>query len=428
MLSFPLGTALLLALALHEPAQTAHFSGEIRAGNRSCAIELELGEKQARVDLPSRWSLGLEVEVQRDGEARVLRLPELGTLRLTASADGLAGVLAADGGRTAEVRLARTPAARVRSEEVAFASGELTLAATLGLPDGPGPHPALVLVPGGGDSMRTQSATRFLCEYLPRFGFACLVYDKRGSGASQGDWRAVGLAELAGDALAAVAALRARADIDARRVGFFAASQGTWVALEACARAEPPLAFLVNHSGPAVPLLEADTFAIRSSARAAGLAPVEEEEVLALWRLECEALRLGVAPADHAPLLAALEQARARPWFARMPYEATPASSWWVGWYARVLEHDPRAGLAALTLPTLWLYGSADTQSDVVASMARVGEGARRDSRPWSLHLFPGGDHGILVPLFADAPDSPRTMASGYFELLFDWLRNVAGE
>jgi pimeloyl-ACP methyl ester carboxylesterase len=169
-----------------------------------------------------------------------------------------------------------------------------------------------------------------------------------------------------------------------------------------------------------VPLLEADTFALRSSARAAGLASGEEEELIELWNLECAALREGIAPTQHAPLLEAIAKARAKPWFARLPYEATSPDSWWVGWYPLVMGHDPSAALEALRIPTLWLYGGQDTQSELAANLTRLGTLA--PGRPWSIHVFPGGDHGILVPLFEDDPSGPRTMAEGYFELLLAWL------
>jgi hypothetical protein len=400
------------------PTREEFFRGEIRNGPRSCRIELELAQTNARVDLPSRWELGLSLEVRRDGERLVLELPELGSLSLKPAGANLVGTLR-NGAHTATVALEPCARPEVQQTELRFPSGELELVATLGMPPGPGPHPALVLVPGGGDSQRTQPSTRFLAEYLPRFGYACLVYDKRGSGASGGDWRSAGIEELAQDALAAVEALHSVPEIDLRRIGFFAASQGAWVARAAIARAPGRVAFLVNHSGPAVSLLAADTFALRSGARAAGLDEAEQEEVLALWRLECEALRAGVAPDAHAPLLEALEGARLRPWFKRLPYEATSGRSWWVDWYRRVMDFDGRAQLESLRLPTLWLYGSADTQSDVVANLTALAELAR-DGRPWSAHLFPEGDHGILVPLFEGG--GPRTMAAGYFELLFEWL------
>jgi hypothetical protein len=414
-------SCIVLVCALPRGAQAQgqdHFVGFVRSERATARLELELGAEDATVDFPDGWSLGIRAESRAENELVTVSVPGLGSLELVETDDGLEGELVFGTSRAA-VHLVRQPAIPVRLVPMRFSGGGIELAGTLGLPGGAGPHGALVLVPGGGDSMRSQASTRFLTEYLPRFGIACLVYDKRGSGESSGNWRQAGIGELAADALAAVTALRQRQDIHPEAIGFFAASQGTWVALEALAREPQAVAFLVNHSGPAVPLLEADTFALRSSAIAAGLDTAAQEEVLGLWKLECEALRLGVAPPRHAPLVEAIARARARPWFARLPYEATSADSWWLGWYPRVMEHDPRAALESLRIPTLWLYGSADTQSEVAANLARLG--ALAPGRPWTVHLFPGGDHGVSVPLF-DETDGPRAMAEGYFELLVAWL------
>lgn len=423
-LALRIGLALGLALPPPAGAQSVadgYYAGTLRTESASALIGLTLTGDEARVDLISQWSLGLEVRAQRTPAGLALELPEgLGRVEL-GGARTLSGMLQRADGSAAWLELTAAPAPAVRAETLRFESDELTLEGTLGLPPGTGPHPALVLVPGGGDSHRDQDSTRFLAQYLPRFGFACLVYDKRGSGHSAGNWRTVGLEALARDALAAVESLRARTDIDPRRIGFFAASQGTWVALEACVRAPEHVAFVVNHSGPAVPLLEADTYALRASARAARLAPTEEEELVALWSLECAALREGVPPAEYEPLGNALKEAARRPWFARLPYQATPSDSWWVGWYPRVMTFDPRPRLEAVDQPMLWLYGACDTQSDVAPNVARLAELTRDARKPWSIHVFPGGNHGISVPLWPGA-DGPMTMADGYFETLLGWL------
>lgn len=420
-------TTFLCATAHAQAIADGYYWGELR-GDEVSELGFELRGETLHLDLVSQWSLGNALVAEREPDVLAFDLPfGLGHAVLHTQGTGLAGILTRPDGRTGTLVLRAVPAPAVRLEELVFANGDVRLAATLGLPEGPGPHAALILVPGGGDSERGQASTRFLAQFLPRLGFACLVYDKRGSGASSGNWREVGFTELANDALAAVTALSARTDIERRAVGFFAASQGTWVALEACTRADAGVAFLVNHSGPAVTLLEADTFAVRSSARAAGLTESELEELNALWELECAALRLGVAPDQHAPLVEAIRAASTRPWFARQPYQASPADSEWVRWYPRVMASDPGPALQRLELPMLWLYGASDTQSDVARNVEHLSVLARDARKPWSLHVFPRGNHGISVPIWSGVNDGPATMAGGYFETLRGWLeREVA--
>ncbi len=78
----------------------------------------------------------------------------------------------------------------------ATADDGLELAGTLVLPDGPGPHPAVLVLQGSGRVDRDSSVGRIrlglgpaLAEVLARHGIASLRYDRRGVGATPGDWR-----------------------------------------------------------------------------------------------------------------------------------------------------------------------------------------------------------------------------------------------
>ncbi len=88
----------------------------------------------------------------------------------------------------------------LREEITTFASGNLTLRGKLVMPQGAGPHPAVVMVHGSG----AESAVD--CYFEPYLyaasGFATLVFDKRGTGESQGTYTQ-NFRVLAGDVLAA---------------------------------------------------------------------------------------------------------------------------------------------------------------------------------------------------------------------------------
>ena len=75
------------------------------------------------------------------------------------------------------VRWGRSP----RQEEVRFQNGQVTLAGTLYVPSGSGPHPAVIFIHGSGDDSR--ETYRYYADILARRGIAVLIYDKRGVGA-----------------------------------------------------------------------------------------------------------------------------------------------------------------------------------------------------------------------------------------------------
>lgn len=113
---------------------------------------------------------------------------------------------------------------RYRQEQVIFQNKGVTLAGTLTLPSGNGPHPAVVLIDRSGPYSRDNY--RFYADVFARHGIATLIYDKRGVGASTGDWRRVQFKDLAEDALAGVGMLRMRTDIASRKIHLWGGSNG----------------------------------------------------------------------------------------------------------------------------------------------------------------------------------------------------------
>jgi predicted esterase len=141
-----------------------------------------------------------------------------------------------------------------RSEPFDFRAGDVTLAGTLTLPDGPPPEPRrryanVLLLPsfhprerdGRFDAGRRPgwfSAAASgpgllgrLALGLAAHGVAALRYDKRGCGASEGSWEESDLFVLIDDARDAVGALRSRRDLDLARLGLVGHGEGAAIAV-----------------------------------------------------------------------------------------------------------------------------------------------------------------------------------------------------
>ncbi|MGW5861689.1 alpha/beta hydrolase family protein [Streptomyces sp. NPDC055239] len=120
-----------------------------------------------------------------------------------------------------------------------------SLAGTLTLPVGPGPHPAVLLLHGSGPLDRDGNSPKLpmnlgrpVADALAAQGIATLRYDRRGSGANPGDWRAAGFTDNREDAAAAVRALADRADIRADAIGVIGHSEGSLHAIALAARTD----------------------------------------------------------------------------------------------------------------------------------------------------------------------------------------------
>ena len=123
------------------------------------------------------------------------------------------------------------------SRELVFRARDTALCGTLTVPPGDQPAPGALLVPGSGVVDRDSNhpklplgVTRHLAEALAGAGIASLRYDKRGVGASGGDFWSAGLDDNVGDARAALAALGEDQAIDAERVVVIGHSEGAFIA------------------------------------------------------------------------------------------------------------------------------------------------------------------------------------------------------
>lgn len=126
--------------------------------------------------------------------------------------------------------------------EVRFASGDADCGAWLYLPEGPGPHPAVVMGHGLGAVKEMR-----LDVYAERFtaaGYACLVFDYRHFGASGGEPRQLlSVSRQLADWRAAIGHVRSRPEVDPSRVAVWGSSFGGGHAIATAA--EVPVAAAV---------------------------------------------------------------------------------------------------------------------------------------------------------------------------------------
>ena len=105
-----------------------------------------------------------------------------------------------------------------RQEDITYANpnANVTLAATLTIPTGPGPFPAVLLITGSGPQDRDEALMGHrpflvLADYLTRSGIAVLRADDRGFAKSTGNYATATTVDFASDAEAGVAYLMTRA-------------------------------------------------------------------------------------------------------------------------------------------------------------------------------------------------------------------------
>lgn len=234
------------------------------------------------------------------------------------------------------------------------------LAGTLLLPGAAGPVAGALLLNGSGPLDRDSNipgqrldVAAALAGALASHGVASLRFDKRGVGASGGDYLSTGFQRETADAGAALAALRATPSIDPERIVIVGHSVGATIAIRLAADdaraphpdpdAVPPVAGVVLLAGAARP----------------------GEQVMA-WQSARIAATLPRAMRPLGPLFIRTQARGRRRLMAsttdvfRVSGSRAPAR-----WMREYMAYDPAPDLAAITCPVLAVTGRKDVQVDV---------------------------------------------------------------
>lgn len=291
------------------------------------------------------------------------------------------------------------------------------LVGTLKLPaSGEGPFPVVLLLTGSGPVDRDSNhkklrfgVTTQLADALAEAGVASFRYDKRGVGASPGDWRKVGLWDNVDDAATAVEMLRVRPEIDPSRVAVAGHSEGAVQAVALAAR-DRSLAGVVMLAG---------------SARAG--------EELLLWQTRAilptlpapVRFLLRVLPLDpvarvarnHAKLKATTDDV------VRMDGQRINAK-----WFREFLAYDPAVDLPKVEAPVLAITGAKDLQVNP-EDLAIVDSSA---GGPVETHLVPDLTHSLrrqaAAPSLSKYKQEVREpVDSQVLALVTDWARRRLG-
>lgn len=274
----------------------------------------------------------------------------------------------------------------------------------------------MIFVQGAG--VETRSASRFLAEFFAKRGVAALIYDKRGAGASTGDWKRSSFEDLAGDVVAAVNYLKTRPEIDPARVGVMGSSQGGWIAPITAARVSG-IRFVVVKSAACVTPEEQELARVEAQMRASRNSPNDIEQALTLYRNVIAYARSGEG---WDKLSATLETASQQKWYF---FARNIPKDWWFFDQVRLtFDHDPIPVLQRIHSPLLVIFGGQDSYGPPVReSLARLVQALGGGGNQAVIQVFPNAGHDLRVePGKGDAWDFSR-FAPGYLESLASWVR-----
>jgi dienelactone hydrolase len=305
------------------------------------------------------------------------------------------------------------------AEQVTFRNGDVTLAGTLYLPAEAGPHPAIVAFHASNGGTRDYDAYQHLARALPPAGFAVLLFDRRGEGASTGDRRTASFTDLASDGVAGVSYLASRSDIDRSRIGVWGMSQGGWLAPLAATMSRD-IAFVIAVSAPAVGPAGQMDYTARYALEAAGQPPSVVDHALRVRAVVNDYYR-GRGSKSDAGL--AIDSIRGQPWFGQVfiPNGGTlPDDPTQTKWYA-TMDYDPLLAVAKVTVPMAFFFAEHDAYVPVEESMTRTRQAARVSDL--TIRRVASTDHYMET----GKPESGGPTSRQYVDQLLEWLHRHEG-
>ncbi len=283
-------------------------------------------------------------------------------------------------------------------EQLTLRHDGLQLSAEIHLPESGTDLPGIVLIQGAGASGVDNQWARMFAEHFSTRGFAVLLPDKRGVGASEGDWRSAGFDELAGDAVATLHALERHPRVAQGQVGFMGLSQGGHIAPLAAAQV-PGIPFVVNVVGSLVVMEEQLYHELRN----AYLEHELDEDTIAYLQefaqLSFDYLR---DPSNWSAYLERYREIEAGPLApAVASWPDTQDDPYWTMW-AKIYAYDPLPHWYELAVqrnvPCLVLLGAEDEYQNV--PVKRSAELARplQEDPEFELRIYAGSGHALFAP------------------------------
>jgi pimeloyl-ACP methyl ester carboxylesterase len=425
------------------------WQGTLDTGAMKIRLVLHLSSGEdgltATVDSPDQGANGLPVSlVKREGSAFTFEMNGLGAkFNGTISKDlsTIDGTFAQGGGSlplvlkrgTAEaVAPPRRPQNPVkpypyREEDLTYENpvAGIRLAGTLTIPQGKGPFPAVALITGSGPQDRDEALMGHkpflvLADYLTRRGIAVLRTDDRGTAKSGGVFSTATTADFATDTEAAVAYLKTRPEVDARKIGLIGHSEGGVIAPMVAAR-NKDVAFIVMMAGSGVPGDQIIVAQVVAGNEAAGMSRDQAQQA---GQMERKILDVVEQEKDETVLKQKLRDLLG-PGMADAQFD-TVYRQLTSAWYRYFLTYDPAPALRKLTCPVLAINGSKDTQvppqQNLPAIRKALEEGGNKHFEAIELpglnHLFQTAKTGAV----SEYQQIEETISPVALQKMGDWI------
>jgi pimeloyl-ACP methyl ester carboxylesterase len=263
-------------------------------------------------------------------------------------------------------------------EDVVFENNSVKLAGTLAKPDSGFSFPCVLLIPGSGQVDRNENHKRMrlnvlhdIAVFLADNGIASLRYDKRGVGASGGDFWKTGFHHNVLDAKAALNFLKMREGIQRKNIFLLGHSEGALISTKMAGEGAD-VAGVILLAGTAQS--GADALKWQAKTIAKGMKGINKRIITLL--------RIDVEKSQQKQLFKI--RSSAKDWYRVQLFSKLNAK-----WMREFIDYNPAEDLSKIKVPVLAITGAKDIQVNP-DNLKRMEELV---GSPFEYHLLDGVTH-----------------------------------
>ncbi len=313
-------------------------------------------------------------------------------------------------------------------ERMTFPSNGIEIECAIITPNGPGPHPGIVLLAGSGGSHQEYDKVtmRIHTNYFLSRGFAVFVYTKRGSGKNDINYSHVTFQDLIADALAAITTFRNHPKVDADNIGLRAVSESGWFAPEV-ALIDGNIKFIINRVSPPIPWMDVVAHEVRVELKHSGFTNDEiDNEIIPLtrriWQFFIDADKNNDAmESERIAIEDKLAEMESREQRFKDYYHGYKLAAYNLETYrarASKYSYNPQSYLNKINIPILYLYGGVDQNVPTEECVTFLNTLKRTYNNEITIKIFPDADHYMYQ---TNSFPVEGFYQEGYLEAQGDW-------
>ena len=283
--------------------------------------------------------------------------------------------------------------------------------ATLTIPRGKGPFPAVLLLTGSGQQNRDEEIMghkpfAVIADHLTRNGLIVLRVDDRGMGKTTGDLSAANTRDFANDALVSLGYLKKRKEVDQRKTGLIGHSEGGMIA-QLIAASEKGINFIIFLAAPGEDIIKLMIDQNEAIYKKAGVSKENTAAYLELYKEiitaaahhDTGALRPKIQKIvdewiSHTPKNVVLATTRIHDEASKMALIDQFANQLAHPWFKYFLQYQPAPYIQKISAKVLALNGGNDIQVISGPNLAAIQKALKNGkSKVFEVKEFPGLNH-----------------------------------